>query len=131
MVMRLLPHDHSRRPGWRGPVHTLRPTLAVPGSPTLPARTVRLAALSRMLAGPDARRRAMVRFAAPAQAGDAGAASNEPAARRSPAATPAGRPCTCGHGRSAHEHYRRGRDCSLCGCARYTGPVARLLPWRH
>lgn len=23
--------------------------------------------------------------------------------------------CRCGHARSAHEHYRRGTDCALCG----------------
>jgi hypothetical protein len=110
-------------------VHTLRPALAVPGSPTLPARTVRLAALSRMLATPDAHGFAIVRFAA--TAGDAGAAPSEPAAPRPPATAPAGRICTCGHDGPAHQHYRRGRDCSLCACTRYTGPLARLLPWRH
>ena len=130
MVMRLLPPHHSRRQGWGGPVHTLRPAVALPGSPTLPARTIRLAALSRMLAAPDAHGGATVHFAAPAQAGDA-AASEEPAARRPPAAAPAGRLCTCGHDRPAHEHYRKGRDCSLCGCTRYTGPLVRHLPWRH
>jgi hypothetical protein len=30
-----------------------------------------------------------------------------------------GPPCTCGHGRTAHEHYRRGTDCALCTCARF------------
>jgi hypothetical protein len=28
-------------------------------------------------------------------------------------------PCTCGHPREAHEHYRRGTDCSACLCPRY------------
>ena len=31
-------------------------------------------------------------------------------------------PCRCHHGRAAHEHYRRGTDCALCGaqqCRRY------------
>jgi hypothetical protein len=38
--------------------------------------------------------------------------------------------CTCGHGHDAHEHYRRGSDCSLCPagvCATFTAalpPVA-------
>lgn len=37
------------------------------------------------------------------------------------------RACTCGHEVSAHEHYRRGTDCALCGCTRFragasTGP---------
>ena len=27
--------------------------------------------------------------------------------------------CRCGHDRQAHEHYRRGADCSLCECPRY------------
>jgi len=25
--------------------------------------------------------------------------------------------CVCGHAREAHEHYRRGSDCALCGAA--------------
>ena len=28
-------------------------------------------------------------------------------------------PCTCGHPREAHEHYRRGTDCSACLCPRF------------
>jgi hypothetical protein len=36
-----------------------------------------------------------------------------------PPAPPAQRtvidPCTCGHGRAAHEHYRPGTDCGACG----------------
>lgn len=30
--------------------------------------------------------------------------------------------CVCGHPRAAHEHYRRGTDCTLCGpqaCPRF------------
>jgi hypothetical protein len=30
--------------------------------------------------------------------------------------------CVCGHERDAHEHYRRGTDCAVCGngdCPRY------------
>ncbi len=27
--------------------------------------------------------------------------------------------CACGHGKTAHEHYRRGSDCALCDCRRY------------
>jgi hypothetical protein len=27
--------------------------------------------------------------------------------------------CRCGHGKSAHSHYRRGTDCSLCDCPRF------------
>ena len=32
------------------------------------------------------------------------------------------RPCVCGHLHEAHEHYRRGSDCAICGaetCAKY------------
>lgn len=25
-------------------------------------------------------------------------------------------PCTCGHDGTAHEHYRRGRECAVCPC---------------
>ena len=35
-----------------------------------------------------------------------------------------GRACRCGHGRSLHQHYRGGSDCSLCGCGRYRGRLA-------
>jgi len=37
--------------------------------------------------------------------------------------------CRCGHARAAHQHYRRGFDCSLCGasvCPRYR---RRWWPW--
>ena len=27
--------------------------------------------------------------------------------------------CRCGHDRTAHEHYRPGRDCALCGCGKF------------
>lgn len=29
------------------------------------------------------------------------------------------KPCRCGHGKQAHEHYRRGSDCALCACGRF------------
>jgi len=29
-------------------------------------------------------------------------------------------PCRCGHGRDAHMHYRRGSDCALCECPRWS-----------
>jgi hypothetical protein len=32
--------------------------------------------------------------------------------------------CTCGHAENAHEHYRRGRDCALCSCARFRAGAA-------
>ena len=40
--------------------------------------------------------------------------------------------CVCGHRQPAHEHYRPGSDCALCGrtgCGRFRstrGPRARL-----
>jgi hypothetical protein len=38
-----------------------------------------------------------------------------------------GTPCSCGHGKQAHEHYRRGSDCALCPCRRFSrGLLARL-----
>ncbi|MGY1709480.1 hypothetical protein ACI8AC_08220 [Geodermatophilus sp. SYSU D00758] len=34
----------------------------------------------------------------------------------------------CGHGRQAHQHYRRGTDCAHCACGRYRRSLlARLL----
>ena len=43
-------------------------------------------------------------------------------------------PCLCGHGKAAHEHYRPGWDCGICGsmtCVDYRplgcGPIRRLL----
>jgi hypothetical protein len=49
-----------------------------------------------------------------------------------PDETPVGEICTCGHVREAHDHYRRGSDCGVCGaerCRRYTyagaGPTDR------
>jgi hypothetical protein len=35
--------------------------------------------------------------------------------------------CACGHGKQAHEHYRRGSDCALCGCVRFRR--RSWLPW--
>ena len=29
--------------------------------------------------------------------------------------------CGCVHDRQAHEHYREGSDCGLCGCRRFAG----------
>lgn len=37
--------------------------------------------------------------------------------------------CGCGHALAAHEHYRRGSDCGICGaakCAAYRRPRNRL-----
>lgn len=33
--------------------------------------------------------------------------------------------CACGHTAEAHQHYRPGRDCSLCACL---APSGRLRP---
>jgi hypothetical protein len=59
-------------------------------------------------------------FASPAVGGEEplGGPTPRPAGP-SPAPAEAGKPCVCGHGRAAHEHYRRGKDCALCSCARY------------
>jgi len=36
-------------------------------------------------------------------------------------------PCRCGHPYLAHQHYRKGLECSLCpDCARYR-PAVRLI----
>jgi hypothetical protein len=49
------------------------------------------------------------------------------------AADPVVAPCVCGHGRDAHEHWRRGRDCGACGagpCVTYRprgGALRRLM----
>ena len=60
------------------------------------------------------------------------------AARRAAAGGPArpavsaaamAKPCSCGHGKQAHEHYRRGSDCAMCSCAKYSRPfLSRFLP---
>ncbi len=37
-----------------------------------------------------------------------------------PVPRPGGAVCSgCGHARQAHQHYRRGTECSLCSCPRY------------
>jgi hypothetical protein len=50
-----------------------------------------------------------------------------------PAARTVVDPCACGHAKEAHEHYRRGSDCGVCGaaaCDEYSkqgGPARRAL----
>lgn len=41
--------------------------------------------------------------------------------------------CKCGCPRDAHGHYRRGSDCSACGCDRYRRPgwLSRFLDRRR
>jgi hypothetical protein len=45
----------------------------------------------------------------------------------SPVAGSLAKPCSCGHGKQVHQHYRAGSDCALCGCGRYRGPLRRIL----
>jgi hypothetical protein len=35
--------------------------------------------------------------------------------------------CSCGHGKQAHMHYRRGTDCACCDCTRFHRPLPRRL----
>jgi hypothetical protein len=44
-----------------------------------------------------------------------------------PVAASLSKPCSCGHGKQTHAHYRAGSDCALCECGRYQGPLRRLL----
>jgi hypothetical protein len=37
------------------------------------------------------------------------------------------RDCRCGHDSGAHEHYRRGSDCSGCACERFHGQLQITL----
>ena len=56
------------------------------------------------------------------------AASGGPA-RPAMSAAAMAKPCSCGHGKQAHEHYRRGSDCAMCSCAKYSRPfLSRFLP---
>lgn len=50
-----------------------------------------------------------------------------------PVPADAGPTCSCGHPRRAHEHYRRGSDCAMCGCRRFRRPrrLALRLGWRR
>jgi hypothetical protein len=56
-----------------------------------------------------------------------------PPAKQPPPAQTAVKPCACGHGKDAHEHYRPGSDCGACGatlCEEYRpvgGPMRRTL----
>lgn len=47
-----------------------------------------------------------------------------PAQRRA-SSSPAVTACRCGHATDAHDHFRVGTDCSICGCGRYR-PAARI-----
>jgi hypothetical protein len=43
----------------------------------------------------------------------------------------AGPTCSCGHPRQAHQHYRRGSDCAMCGCGRFRRPRPLQLGLRR
>jgi hypothetical protein len=61
---------------------------------------------------------------------DQGRPARTPRPREAASPTPAAtlKPCACGHGRQAHQHYRRGKDCALCSCTRYRrGLLSRWL----
>ncbi len=47
-----------------------------------------------------------------------------------PVALHLSRPCRCGHPKDAHEHYRRGTDCSGCSCARFHGRIVVTVSLR-
>jgi hypothetical protein len=51
----------------------------------------------------------------------------EEVARRDGAPQAVGPACGCGHGKTAHEHYRAGTDCALCECARFRRPAGAGL----
>ncbi|WP_219414389.1 hypothetical protein [Pseudonocardia nigra] len=66
--------------------------------------------------------------------------AGEPAAPSTPSTPPAQpvrptvvEPCACGHAREAHEHYRPGSDCGVCGaesCAEFRaegGAIRKLF----
>ena len=40
------------------------------------------------------------------------------------------RTCSCGHDKPAHSHYRRGSDCSGCGCTGYVRSFVLTLSFR-
>ncbi|PRY70407.1 hypothetical protein B0I08_101542 [Glaciihabitans tibetensis] len=48
------------------------------------------------------------------------------------ATTPGTELCVCGHAHEAHEHYRKGTDCAVCGagqCIKFTlGPPTTAAP---
>lgn len=39
--------------------------------------------------------------------------------------------CRCGHLRNAHQHYRKGTDCGLCGCPRFRAVISRSARESH
>jgi len=39
--------------------------------------------------------------------------------------------CRCGHLRNAHQHYRSGSDCGLCGCPRFRAVINRSARESH
>lgn len=82
--------------------------------------------LFRRAAAPDGR------TASPGSAPDQPiVAGDVPLAPHPPVAPASGRTCSCGHGKQAHKHYRRGTDCAMCSCARYARPGLRRLVVRR
>ena len=56
------------------------------------------------------------------------AAASRTSVRQSMAPAAMAKPCSCGHGKQAHQHYRRGSDCAMCSCAKYSRPfLSRFL----
>jgi hypothetical protein len=45
-------------------------------------------------------------------------------------AAPTRKACACGHGKTAHQHYRAGADCALCACPRFHRSLAARLGLR-
>ena len=41
-----------------------------------------------------------------------------------------GKPCACGHGKRAHQHYRKGTDCAFCECGRFHRSILARLGLR-
>jgi hypothetical protein len=75
-------------------------------------------------------RPAAAAFASPSPSPDPGrrAGFHRPRQAVPPPPAAALKPCACGHGRQAHQHYRAGKDCALCSCARYhRGLFSRLF----
>jgi hypothetical protein len=58
------------------------------------------------------------------------APTEAPAGRASRTAVVGGKSCSCGHGKHAHEHYRRGSDCALCACGKFRRSVMARLTGR-
>jgi hypothetical protein len=47
-----------------------------------------------------------------------------------PSSPDMGKACVCGHGKRAHEHYRKGTDCAFCECSRFHRSILARLGLR-